>query len=318
MTNLVFSDRYLKLREFLSKRFPRRWVSGYAKRPSLLFEGVQVRNAIFLGMNGKNLIHSAPLRRWTKEFRPHLMSTIRYIKIDESLDKKNLWPFLTSPQIANVFSEQKGNLQTSVLAKGPVIEFNEGLPNWDETLGKMSPLFYSGTAYNWISSYRKVPPVVDGDGNPTTTSTLSFIWFKNEELRDIAFTLFVSKWMFAWWAMYGDDFHVTRENLVSFPFDIDSVDSNNRRKLIDLANDLQSKMEKKIKWQQVTFSDKRIIKVGNWDLLACKDVLNEIDEVWSEVLDTKEVSNHLQFQYLSTVKTSSDTEINAEIENDSD
>ena len=88
--------------------------------------------------------------------------------------------------------------------------------------------------------------------------------------------------------------------------------------MIDLANDLQSKMEKKIKWQQVTFSDKRIIKVGNWDLLACKDVLNEIDEVWSEVLDTKEVSNHLQFQYLSTVKTSSDTEINAEIENDSD
>jgi hypothetical protein len=124
--------------------------------------------------------------------------------------------------------------------------------------------------------------------------------------------------MFAWWSMYGDDFDVTRDNLLSFPFDIDSLDSKNRSKLIDLANELQSKMEKKIKWQQVTFPDKRIIKVGNWDLLACKDVLNEIDEVWSEVLDTKEVNNHLQFQYFSTVKTSSDTEINTEIENESD
>jgi hypothetical protein len=124
--------------------------------------------------------------------------------------------------------------------------------------------------------------------------------------------------MFAWWSMYGDDFDVTRDNLLSFPFDIDSLDSKNKSKLIDLANELQSKMEKKIKWQQVTFPDKRVIKVGNWDLLACKDVLSEIDEVWSEILNAKEANKHLQYQYFSTVKTSSDIDVDSSIETESD
>ena len=43
--------------------------------------------------------------------------------------------------------------------------------------------------------------------------------------------------------MYGDDFDVTRDNLLSFPFDIDSLDSKNKGKLIDLANELQSKID---------------------------------------------------------------------------
>jgi hypothetical protein len=318
MSNLVFSERYIKLREYLTKRFPRRWVSGYAKRPSLLFEGVQVRNSIFIGMSGQQKLYSAPLKRWTKEFRPHLMSSIRYVEVYNDVDNTLVWPCLTSPEIAKVFHSHKGSVKNSVLTKGPDMQIVDGEPIWDKSLGNMAPLFYLGTAYNWISSFKKAPPVVDGEGNSTTTSKLNSIWFKNSELRDIAFTLFVSKWMFAWWSMYGDDFDVTRDNLLSFPFDIDSLDSKNKSKLIDLANELQSKMEKKIKWQQVTFPDKRVIKVGNWDLLACKDVLSEIDEVWSEILNAKEANKHLQYQYFSTVKTSSDIDVDSSIETESD
>ena len=318
MTNLVFSERYVKLREYLSTRFPRRWISGFAKRPSALFEGVQVRNAIFIGMSGGQKLYSAPMKRWTKEFRPHLMSSIRYLKVDEDVDNSLIWPFLTSLEIAKVFSCRKESIRNSVLATGPNMEVVEGEPIWDKSFGQMAPLFYLDTAYNWISSFKKAPPVVDGDGNPTKTSSLSSIWFRNSELRDIAFTLFVSKWMFAWWSMSGDDFHVTRDNLVSFPFDIDSLDLTSKSKLIELADKLQTKMEKKVKWQQVTFPDKRVIKVGNWDLLACKDVLTEIDEVWSEVLNAKELNNHLQYQYFSTVKTSSDTDMDSAIETESE
>ena len=318
MTNLVFSERYVKLREYLSTRFPRRWISGFAKRPSALFEGVQVRNAIFIGMSGGQKLYSAPMKRWTKEFRPHLMSSIRYLKVDEDVDNSLIWPFLTSLEIAKVFSSRKESIRNSILATGPNMEVVEGEPIWDKSFGQMAPLFYLDTAYNWISSFKKAPPVVDGDGNPTKTSSLSSIWFRNSELRDIAFTLFVSKWMFAWWSMSGDDFHVTRDNLVSFPFDIDSLDLTSKSKLIELADKLQTKMEKKVKWQQVTFPDKRVIKVGNWDLLACKDVLTEIDEVWSEVLNAKELNNHLQYQYFSTVKTSSDTDMDSAIETESE
>jgi hypothetical protein len=62
-------------------------------------------------------------------------------------------------------------------------------------------------------------------------------------------------------------------------------------------------MTKKIKWQKVTFPDKRVIKVGNWDLINCKNTLSEIDSVWTEILKASRYENELFFQYYSTVKT---------------
>jgi DNA relaxase NicK len=126
--------------------------------------------------------------------------------------------------------------------------------------------------------------------------------------RDIAFTLFVSKWMFAWWAIYGDDFDVTKEILLSFPTDFDAISESNKKKLVVLAEKLQKAMSQKINWQKVTFPNKRVIKVGNWDLTSSRSVIKEIDDVWTEILGAKTLVNHLQYQYYTTVKTSSEAE----------
>ena len=140
-----------------------------------------------------------------------------------------------------------------------------------------------------------------------TTSTLSLIWFKTQELRDIALTLVASKWMFSWWSIYGDDFHVTRENILSFPVDIETIVKKDRILLVELSNQFQAQMSKKIKWQKVTFPDKRVIRVGNYDLSECQKILTEIDGVWSRILGAKELGKELEFQYFSTVKTTTDS-----------
>ena len=307
MTNLVFSDGFTLLREFLSKRFSTRWISGYAKRPSSLFEGVQVRNVIFIGASGDRNLYSAPLKRWGKEFRPHLMSGIHYQEVPAKYDRKDIWPFLTSEKIFKILSSQKGTLEVATIPRGPAYELIAGEPSWDASAGNMFPLFYSGTAYNWISTYKIVPPALDGNDNPVTTSTLSVIWFKTQELRDIALTLVASKWMFSWWSIYGDDFHVTRENILSFPVDIETIVKKERDLLVELSNQFQSQMSKKIKWQKVTFPDKRVIRVGNYDLSECQEILTEIDGVWSRILGAKELGKELEFQYFSTVKTTTDS-----------
>jgi hypothetical protein len=306
MSNLVFSERYSKLRDYLSQQFPTRWVSGYAKRPSLLFEGVQVRNCIFIASHGVRQLYSAPMKRWTKEFRPHLMSNIKYAKVSEEIDKSLVWPFVTSQKIADKFLMMNGNLKSEVLPKGPSFEIKDGFPVWDKSLGGMSPLFYMGTAYNWISAFTVAPPAEDGEGNPVTSSKLNVIWFKNQQVRDVAFTLFVSKWMFAWWAMYGDDFDVTKENLLSFPIDVNSIKPADLKELQKMSSLLTNTMTKNIKWQRVTFPDKRVIKVGNWDISKCREVLNEIDKVWTKIFSANDLENELLYQYFSTVKTVSD------------
>jgi hypothetical protein len=234
------------------------------------------------------------------------MSSIRYSQVPEAIDKSLAWPFITSAEIAEILHNSRGNLKDDVLLKSPEFQIVDGKPVWDKETGNIAPLFYLGTGYNWISSFTTAPPSEDGDGNPVTTSKLNVIWFKNELLRDMAFTLFVSKWMFAWWSIYGDDFDVTKDNLLSFPVDLHAIPELQQKRLTSLSKELNDEMVKRVKWQKVTFPDKRVIKVGNWDLGACKAILKDIDAVWTEILGASKSQPELQFQYFSTVKTSSE------------
>jgi hypothetical protein len=303
MSNLAFSERYTPLRELLTKKFGMRFISGYAKRPSSLFVGVQVRNAIFIGTKGEKSLFSAPMKRWTKEFRPHLMPSIRYTEVSTKADAIQIWPFITSSRITDLLTSYSGTFKQDVISRGPEYDLATGTPVWNKSETNATPLFYSGTAYNWISCFKIPPPAEDGQGKPVVSSTLSVIWFKNEETRDIAFTLFVSKWMFAWWCIYGDDFHVTKEVLSSFPIDFSTISVEKKKRLLSLSEELQTKMMQKVRWQQVTFPDKRVIKVGNWDLGACKQTLEDIDEIWTEILNATSLKDELRFQYYSSVKT---------------
>ena len=64
----------------------------------------------------------------------------------------------------------------------------------------------------------------------------------------------------------------------------------------------------KVNWQKVTFPDKRVIKVGNWDLSKCKEILNQIDQEWTEILGATKLVDKLNFQYYSSVKATTEIE----------
>lgn len=313
MANLVFSERYLKLREYLSKRFVTRYVSGFTKIPAALFEGARVLNVIFIGMNYQTRLYSAPFRRWIQEYRPHLMQSIKYSKVEDSVDKSLVWPFITSEKIANSLIMGKGDLRSEILGRGIEHKVVDGQASWDKSLGNMAPLFYKAVAYNRISAFIKVPPVEDLEGYSATTSMLKVMWFRDETSRDLALTLFLSKWMFAWWAMYGDDNHVTQENLVTFPIAFGAIAKEDKRRLLSLATRLHQEMTKKVNWKKNAG-----LKVGSWNMTSSKPILDEIDEVWAKVLGMDSLLAELQYQFYSTVKTASDIEEESSSDQDSD
>jgi hypothetical protein len=298
MANLVFSERYVKLREFLSKRFPTRYISGFTKIPAALFEGARVLNVIFIGFNQNRELYTSPFHRWIQEFRPHLMSSIRYNKVPTEVDKTLVWPFITSPVLASEMKMGSGTLKGEVLSRGLNYELIEGKVSWDKTLGRMHPLFYKAVAYNKISAFIEPPPVEDSEGNPAQTSMLKVMWFNSEETRDIALTLFVSRWMFAWWAMYGDDNHVTQENLLSFPINVGEISALHKRTLLSLAKKLHKQMTLNVNWKKNAG-----LKIGSWDLSSSKDLLGDIDKAWAEILKLSSHLEELQYQFFSTVKT---------------
>jgi hypothetical protein len=311
MANLVFSDRFVKLREFLSKRFSARYYSGFTRIPAALFDGARVRNAIFIGLNDGEKLYSAPFARWVQEYRPHLMSSISYRPVTAAIDKSLVWPFITSQPIAERLLMGSGTLKSLALSKGVEYTINNGIASWDTALGNMAPLFYKTTAYNRLSVFRTVPPVEDLEGNPATTSKLDVIWFKNTEIRDIAFTLFLSKWMFAWWAIYGDDFDLTKGNLLSFPINYEDIPEEAKAKLLKLAEQLNATMTETVNWKKNAG-----LRVGSWNMTSSTKVLEKIDGIWAEILGTTDLMAELQYQFYSTVKTSPEADDSAELAED--
>jgi len=298
MSSLVFSSKYRSLRQELSKRFKTRFVSGFAKIPAALFEGVKVRNTILVAMNFEPKLFSAPMHRWNQEYRPHLMSLIRYHEVQHSTDKSLLWPFVTSKVIADKLCDSKSTIRNFYLPKGPDLTYDTKGIHWDNSLGKMMPLFYKTNAYNRISVALIPPPVEDAHGKATTTTAQKLIWFKDAEFRNLAFSLFNTKWIFAWWAMYGDDLNVTQDILLSFPAEFENISVNDKKKLLELSKKLHNSMTENVKWKRNAG-----LKVGSWDVSNAKNILNELDFVWARVLGFNSDLSELNFQYFSTVKT---------------
>ncbi len=298
MSSLVFSSKYKSLRQELSKKFQTRFISGFAKIPAALFEGVRVRNTIFVGMNFEQKLFSAPMHRWNQEYRPHLMSLIRYHQVGKSTDDSLLWPFVTSKVIADKLCDSKSTLRKSYLPKGPDLTYNKKGIHWDKSLGKMMPLFYKTNAYNRISVALIPPPVEDAQGKATTTTAQKLIWFKDEESRDLAFSLFNTKWIFTWWAMYGDDLNVTQDILLSFPVAFENISTADKKELLVLSKKLHDSMTASVKWKRNAG-----LKVGSWDVSNSKDILTELDLIWAKILGFNSDLSDLNFQYFSTVKT---------------
>ena len=126
------------------------------------------------------------------------------------------------------------------------------------------------------------------------------VWFKDEESRNLAFTLFNTKWIFAWWAMYGDDLNVTQDILLSFPAVFENIPEAEKKKILKLSKKLHDSMTSSVKWKRNAG-----LKVGSWDVSNCKETLNELDLAWAEILGFDSDLSELNFQYFSTVKTAS-------------
>jgi len=303
MSNLAFSSRYTSLRQVLSQKFQTRLVSGFAKIPAALFEGVRVRNAIFIGMNFGQALYSAPLQRWIQSFRPHLMTSIRYSQVPKQLDQIEAWPFVTSSKILGVFADSRATLRSYALPRGPELTIKGSDIRWDESHGNMKPLFFQGSAYNRISVSILPPPVEDLEGNFSETSMQKVLWIRDKESRNLIFSLFVSKWMFAWWAMYGDDFHVTQENLLSIPIDISGISSKSKKRLMELSEEVHKEMTKNLKWKKNAG-----LRIGSWDLSNCGKLMHEIDEIWASELGVPNLVPDINAAYFNTVKTAIDSE----------
>ena len=109
--------------------------------------------------------------------------------------------------------------------------------------------------------------------------------FRSDEERDVAFLITAGRWMFLWWLALGDDFHVTKQVLGSFPADLSSLSRESR--LIELARKLRDESPDHLFWVR-----KAGRLVGNYDLRKCRHITDESDWILAQAWEfTREQFN---------------------------
>ena len=105
--------------------------------------------------------------------------------------------------------------------------------------------------------------------------------------------------MFLWWLDLGDDFHVTKQVLKSFPSELESL--SKRDPLLGLAQELGDEAPDHLFWVR-----KAGRKVGNYDLRKCRRITDEADwllaQAWGFTREQFDAAGNLRDRMTFKVK----------------
>ena len=283
--SLTFSGGFQSLRKLLWKRFGSSWFSSFARIPAALFSAeVRVRNTIHLGSRrGPGRSYTTSTQRWFEEARPHLVQKLEYAEFNPQL-----WDGLV-PKL----SHQK-LLRTFEMAKRELPSLDRSRP------GRPSRqrLYFRKSAYNWISFSLEPAPSYDTNGKLMTSTDSGEISFENARVRDLAHTLLNGKIGLLWWAIVGDDFHVTLSNFASIPFPFERASGLSDEKVVAQRSALETAMH-----ENLVFKLNAGKRIGNFNLAKCRGVSQASDLFWIEALGLQKVKEEIELAYVQLVKT---------------
>ena len=211
--SLGFSSGFYSIRRLLFSRYRDNWFSSFGRIPSALFSfDVRVRNTIHAALKSAarrpGVAHTTRLHRWYDAARPMLFSALEYTAFDPALWKYRI-PKLNGAALADSFErllKENGPLD-AVISPRPTSHV----------------LHFKQTAYNWLNFCRKMPPCYDNRERHTPHTQFATVHFRNSRMRQLALLLGNGKLLLVFWAIVGDDFHVTRGNFTEFPLDFEQL-----------------------------------------------------------------------------------------------
>jgi hypothetical protein len=161
-------------------------------------------------------------------------------------------------------------------------------------------LFYKQTAYNWLAFSPEPPPAFDENGQPTEQTKLGTAYFTTQEGRDLAFLLLNGRLMFAYWAIVGDDFDVTRWMFEELPINPLAISQKRKGDLLPLVPSLERAMNRSLQFK--LNAGKR---VGSYNMARpeVRAITDRSDRVFADHSGLTNVMNDVALLYRQTVKT---------------
>jgi hypothetical protein len=147
---------------------------------------------------------------------------------------------------------------------------------------------FKNIALYYLSLFVEDPPSWSSKGKRIEQTGIDYLYFESKDERDLALILLSGRLAVWWWGINGDDFHLTKGLLMSFPISLEQV-SGMSRELVSLSKKLQKELPKH---PLVTkYAGK---EMGNYDMSRCRHITDEsdqlilralgLDEFWCDIL----------------------------------
>lgn len=254
MHNLAFSRNFVDVRKVLMKREGCQWYSFYSRIPSGLFSGdVRVRNCIYILSSSGKQFYTTRLHRWFTEQRDNLFTTeMHYVEFKYN----GCIPMLHSDILQDIFERTNG-IHLSQL---------------ERIDGK--PMYYKKVGYNFLSISDVQPPAYNESNVRIEQTGLDCVYFE-KDYYELILLLLCGKFYLSKWLTYGDDFHITSRDIISFSFPFNSISKSDLLILHDCYNKIVKRLP-----ETIQFKLNAGINVGTFNTSLLWDITDISDMVF--------------------------------------
>ena len=228
--------------------------------PSVLFNGVKFRLAIFIASNYGEGIFTTGYSRWYAEERDSLFDLVSYTNIEELRFETAI------PKVSDRF-----HLQVLKKMVNADLRLHHSLAVKERST---QPIFYHSTPVNWVRSHSTAPYFRsdrDGVKVPNGLNTLDPTADSYQSIQCIL----SSTSFFIWWIALSDCYHINKPDVLTFPMcKSDTLEILSRR----LEEDMQAKSKRRVYHYKATGR----VEYDEFYLKLSKPIIDEIDRVLAE------------------------------------
>ncbi len=228
--------------------------------PSVLFDGVKFRLAIFVASNYGTSIFTTSYSRWYAEQRDNLFNLLEYTDIGD-LRYESAIPKVHGPlhlQVLRKMSNAKCCVRDGLTVKGR----------------SLHPILYHSTPVSWIRAHTSVPYFCSDRDGEKVPNGLNILTPKSKAERSIHCIL-SSTTFFIRWLSFSDCYHLNRPEVLTFPMSQnDTLDSLSQ----ELEEDMGANSIRRVYHYKTTGR----VEYDEFYLKLSKPIIDKIDRVLAE------------------------------------
>jgi hypothetical protein len=287
----VAGETMIPLQKCLLSNMSKLYISNYSTRPSKLFQKVEQRLSIIMGIKNKDTesdieLYTTSYMKWYSYERKKLFTEmVKYTRCDKENIMDGIIPKIGNYIENNIFSKIKS-----------VSNKLESLTDKDGEIY----LYYHGTPRYWNKAMDYVPGFFSekqGQKQSTEYKTLSF----NDDSKKSVFGCVVNSALFYWWwNVVSDCRHLTKRDVMDFNFNWESLSEEIINKLNGVFIELMENF--KTNKKQIVMNlggNLGLVTLDSVEHQLSKPIIDKIDGYLAEYygLDDEELSFIRNYDY---------------------